>query len=278
MTAAKNTEPQSPLSPLERLQMAAIKRTFDDRNFGRAMQWLQEHVGQYWIQLATDRLHQMHHLERVPRFPREQSFILVCNHRSFFDLYVVISNLIREGYQQRIFFPVRSTFFYDHPLGFFVNGVMSFFAMYPPIFRDRKKASLNAASMEEAARLLRLGGHLLGFHPEGTRNRGNPYELLPIHAGIGRLVHSARVPVVPVFINGLRVEGLYEQIKGNFDGTGTPIHTVFGEPIDFGDLLEQPGNQSVFKQIANKVAAAIRQLGQEEKELRAAAGHPPFTG
>jgi hypothetical protein len=74
------------------------------------------------------------------------------------------------------------------------------------------------------------------------------------------------------------VEGLKEQIQGNFDGTGTPIHTVFGAPIDFGDLLEQPGNQSVFKQIANRVAGAIRGLGAEERILRAEAGHPPFEG
>jgi 1-acyl-sn-glycerol-3-phosphate acyltransferase len=272
------TRPEVTPDPLERLQMAAIRHTFDDPNFGRALQWLQAHVGRHWILLATSRLHEMHHLERLPRFAPNESFILACNHRSFFDLYVIIANLMAKGYGQRIFFPVRSTFFYDNPLGFFVNGVMSFFAMYPPIFRDRKKAALNAASMEEAARLLRNGGHLLGFHPEGTRNRGNPYELLPIHSGIGRLVHSARVPVVPVFTNGLRVEGLKEQIKGNFDGTGTPIHTVFGAPIDFGDLLEQPGNQSVFKQIANRVAGAIRGLGAEEQILRAKAGHPPFEG
>lgn len=266
------------LSRIERAQLALIKKTFDEPHMGKAMQWLQHHLGQHWILWSTDRLHHMHGLERVPRIPATESFIVVCNHRSFFDLYVIVSNLFREGFGQRIFFPVRSTFFYDNPLGLAVNGVMSFFAMYPPIFRDAKKAQLNATAMDEVVRLLRAGGHLLGYHPEGTRNKGDPYKLLPVRAGVGRIVHGARVPVVPVFTNGLRVDGLAKQVTSNFDGTGTPIHTVFGAPIDFGNLLDQPANQSTFKQIANRVAAAISELGQEEKRLRAEAGHAPCGG
>jgi 1-acyl-sn-glycerol-3-phosphate acyltransferase len=266
------------LSPLERAQLALIRQTFDARSVGRTIQWLQHHLGQHWILLSTDRLHRVHHINRVPPLSPDQSFIVVCNHRSFFDLYVVVSNLIRAGFHQRIFFPVRSTFFYDNPLGFVVNGVMSFFAMYPPIFRDRKKAVLNAAAMDEVVRLLRQGGTMLGYHPEGTRNKGDPYKLLPVRAGIGRLVHGARVPVVPVFTNGLRVDGLATQVKSNFDGTGIPIHTVFGAPIDFGTLLDQPANQSTFKQIANRIASTISELGQEEKQLRAEAGDPAVTG
>lgn len=266
------------LGVVERTQLSLIRKTFDDAFVGHTMQWLQRNLGQHWIQLATDRLHQLHHTERLPSTDEHQSFIVVCNHRSFFDLYVVIANLFRLGYRQRIFFPVRSTFFYDHPLGLLVNGAMSFFAMYPPIFRDRKKAALNAAAMDEVVRLLRNGGYLLGYHPEGTRNKGNPYELLPLRAGIGRLVHGARVPVVPVFTNGLRVEGLARQVVSNFDGTGTPIHTVFGSPIDFGELLDLPANQSTFKRIANVIHAALTALGQEEKRLRAEAGHAPVEG
>jgi 1-acyl-sn-glycerol-3-phosphate acyltransferase len=278
MNDDRKSAAEQALSITERLQMAAIKSTFDEPRLGQILQWLQEHLGRHWISLSTDRLHYVHHIDRVPPLGRDQSFIIACNHRSFFDLYVVVSNLIRNGYHQRIFFPVRSTFFYDTPLGFLVNGLMSFFAMYPPIFRDKKKASLNAYSMEEAARLLRTGGYMMGFHPEGTRNKGNPYDLLPIHSGIGRLVHSARVPVIPVFVNGLRVDGLARQITSNFDGTGTPIHTVFGAPLEVSDLLTQPANQSTAKQIANRVAAAITALAQEERQLRAAAGHPPFEG
>lgn len=269
------------LTRLERTQIRLVKRTFDSPALSRSVRWLQLNVGQRWIHLVTSRLHHIHGLERVPRYAAHESFIVASNHRSFFDLYVVVATLVREGYPQRIMFPVRSTFFYDHPLGLVVNGAMSFFAMYPPIFRDRKKATLNASSVEEVAKHLRGGGHLVGFHPEGTRNQGNPYQLLPMRTGIGRLVHLSQVPVVPVFTNGLRVDDLPAQIRGNFNGTGTPIHTVFGEPLTadgrLGTLLQQPGTQSTYKQIANLIGEAIAALGTEERELRAAAGHAPFA-
>ncbi len=58
---------------------------------------------------------------------------MVSNHRSFFDLYVVSSVIVKRGLEQRLMFPVRSQFFYDSPLGLAVNGAMSFFAMYPPV-------------------------------------------------------------------------------------------------------------------------------------------------
>jgi 1-acyl-sn-glycerol-3-phosphate acyltransferase len=175
--------------------------------------------------------------------------------------------------RQRIVFPVRANFFYDRPVGLFVNGVMSFFAMYPPMFRERSKTALNLMGLDELAWLLQAGGALVGFHPEGTRNKGDPYELLPARTGIGRLVHKARVMVVPVFTNGLLPDDLPRQIRSNFDGTGVHIHTVFGAPIDFGDLLDQPASQGTYKRIANVARDALMQLGQEEKQIRAGFGH-----
>ena len=104
--------------------------------------------------------------------------------------------------------PVRSNFFYDTPAGFVVNGVMSFFAMYPPLFRDKRRTALNALGLDELAGLLRSGETLVGIHPEGRRNPGtDPYQLLPAKSGVGRLIHAARgVAVVPVFTNGLLPE------------------------------------------------------------------------
>jgi 1-acyl-sn-glycerol-3-phosphate acyltransferase len=179
--------------------------------------------------------------------------------------------------RQRIVFPVRSTFFYDNPLGAFVNGSMSFFAMYPPVFRDAKKAQLNMLTLDELAWLLRQGGYFVGFHPEGTRNMGDPYSLLPARTGIGRLVHKSRARVIPVFINGLNSTDMWAQIRGNFDGSGTPVHTVFGSPIDFGSLLDEPANQTTFKRIANKTREAIMGLAHEERQIRFASDLPAHS-
>jgi 1-acyl-sn-glycerol-3-phosphate acyltransferase len=211
----------------------------------------------------------MHGLERLPPLELGQSYILVSNHRSFFDLYVIFGDLVRRGLKHRIVFPVRSTFFYDNPLGLFVNGVMSFFAMYPPLFRERKKLILNPTSLDELSWLLRQGRMFCGIHPEGTRKKDDdPYTFLPAQRGVGRIIQGARVPVIPVFINGL-INDLPRQVESNFDSTGQAILVVFGKPIDFGGLLDEPANAKTEQRIAYHVMQVIGELGQEEKRLRA---------
>jgi len=258
------------VSTIERTNLQLIQRTFSSQRAANSIKWLQKQIGTRWIDLATGNLRHTHHTERLPKLESTDSFILVSNHRSFFDLYVVTIELIAAGLNQRMVFPVRSRFFYDHPLGLAVNGAMSFFAMYPPMFRDRKRGHLNLLGLDELAWLLQQGGHFVGFHPEGTRNQGDPYQLLPARAGVGKLVHTAQVPVIPVFINGLLPDNLKQQVRSNFDGTGVPIHIVFGAPMELDDLLQEKASQSVYKRIANRVRSVIMDLGQEEKAIREA--------
>lgn len=256
------------LSSLEKAQIRFIRHTFESEPLDRAVRICQRFVGSRWITYCTDRLTQLHGVERVPRLRSEESVICVANHRSFFDLYIVTANLVRLGLQQRIIFPVRSEFFYDKPLGFVVNGAMSFFAMYPPIFRERSRAALNLASLDELAYRLTCGGTFVGIHPEGTRKKDDdPYTFLPAQSGVGRVIHKAGVPVLPVFINGL-INDIALQVKSNFDGTGAPIHIVFGEPLDVDDLLAKPGSPKTYKAIAERCLETIGQLGQEEKAIR----------
>ncbi len=260
------------VSRLEHLQMRAIRRTLEPGALDRSLRFLQRTVGVFWITQATNRLHRIHHLERLSPLLPDKSFILVANHRSFFDLYVLTAALLRSGMRQRIVFPVRSNFFYDTKTGFVVNGAMSFFAMYPPLFRDKRRAALNVLGLNELAHLLRSGPTLVGIHPEGRRNPGeDPYQLLPAQSGVGRLIHAAGgVPVVPVFTNGLRADNLPRQVISNFDGTGTPIHSVFGKPIDFGSQLAEPASPRLFSKLAEACLGAVRALGEEEKVLRLA--------
>ena len=257
------------LAPLERFQIAFIRRSYEPGLFDGTLRFCQRHIGATWIHHFTKHLRHVYGVERLPALATSQSYVLVSNHRSFFDLYVVTAELVRRGLHQRILFPVRASFFYDSALGFFVNGVMSFFAMYPPIFRDKKRATLNLISLSELVWLLRRGGALAGLHPEGTRKQDDdPYSFLPAQPGIGKVIYEARVPVIPVFINGL-INDLGRQVASNFDGTGKPIIVVFGKPVDFGDLLERRGSQKLYKAIAERTLEAIGELGAEERALRA---------
>lgn len=149
------TDGASRLSWLERAQIRFVRRTFDPGPVDRCVRACQRHIGSTWIHYCTRHLRSVHGLDRLPELRPEQSFVLVSNHRSFFDLYVVMGDLVRRGLPHRIVFPVRSKFFYTSPAGLFVNGVMSFFAMYPPIFRERRQAALNPKSLDELIWLLR---------------------------------------------------------------------------------------------------------------------------
>jgi 1-acyl-sn-glycerol-3-phosphate acyltransferase len=264
---------ESSLTRLERAQIRLVRASLRPGRLDHTIRRLQRTVGQWWIRAATAKLRHVHGLERLPRWEDTPSVVLVSNHRSFFDLYVTAAELVSRGLPHRILFPVRSTFFYDNPLGPFVNGVMSFFAMYPPIFRERKRAALNLASLDETALLLRRGGFFVGLHPEGTRKRDDdPYTFLPAQSGVGRIIHKARVPVVPVFVNGLGND-LAEQVRGGIVGDGTPIHMVFGAPVDFGALMDAPGSPKNYRLVAERCVAAIAELGQEERAHRAAYSH-----
>ncbi len=261
----------STLTPLERAQIRFIRASLRPGTLDRGIRALQGSVGQWWIRAATASLRHVHGLDRLPAWGAAgppSSAICVSNHRSFFDLYVTMAELVASGLPHRILFPVRSKFFYDHPLGPVVNGVMSFFAMYPPIFRDRKRAALNLASLDELAALLRRGGFFVGIHPEGTRNKGDdPYALLPAQSGVGRVIRKARVPVVPVFVNGL-VNDLVQQVMGGLTRRGAPIHIVFGAPIDFGSLLREAESPKTYKRIAARCVEVIAELGEEERAIR----------
>jgi 1-acyl-sn-glycerol-3-phosphate acyltransferase len=258
------------LSWLERFTIRFVRRTFEPGRIDRLVRFLQRAIGSTWIHHFTKHLRHVYGLERLPRLERSQSYILVSNHRSFFDLYVVTGHLVRLRMKHRLVFPVRADFFYTSLTGLFVNGVMSFFAMYPPVFRDRKKLSLNPASLGELAWLLRRGGYFCGLHPEGTRKKDDdPYTFLPAQRGVGRVIHEAKVPVIPVFINGLLPNDLARQVGSNFDGTGRKIVVVFGAPIDFSDLHAEPGTPNVHQAVADRTLEVIAELGAEERVRRA---------
>jgi 1-acyl-sn-glycerol-3-phosphate acyltransferase len=259
------------LTLLERAQIGFVRASLRPGRLDRAIRAMQGSVGQWWIRAVMSGLNRVYGLERLPGWEEAKSLVCVCNHRSFFDLYVTTAELVAHGLPHRILFPVRSNFFYDHPLGPLVNGVMSFFAMYPPIFRDRRRAALNLANLDELAALLQRGGFFVGMHPEGTRNRdGDPYTLLPPQAGVGRVIRKAGagVPVVPVFVNGLGND-FVRQVREGVTGTGQPVHVVFGAPIDFGGLRSAPESPRTYKHIAEACVEAIARLGDEERVLRA---------
>ncbi len=258
------------LTPVEKFQIGFIRKTFESQPVNRTIRTLQRVVGSTWVEYGVRNLRRVYGSERLPQLPTDASAIIVSNHRSFFDLYVITGYLMRySGLRQRIMFPVRSKFFYDSMTGFALNGLMSFFAMYPPVFRERSRASLNVATLDETARMLRFGGTMVGLHPEGQRNKSDdPYALLPAQRGVGRIIHDSRVPVIPAFINGLSND-FPKQVAGNFTKSGAPVIVVFGKPVDFGGMLDEASSPKLHARIAEQALGAVKTLGEEERAIRA---------
>jgi 1-acyl-sn-glycerol-3-phosphate acyltransferase len=175
-----------------------------------------------------------------------------------------------------MYFPVRSTFFYEGPAGVFVNAVMAAMSMYPPVMRDGPKRAFNQYGVDAIAEVLGERGTIVGFHPEGTRGKGDdPYKLLPANIGTGSIIHKARPIVLPIFTLGL-INNFPKQIKSNFDGTGEPITMVFGEPLDLERFYDMPARLRTYKSISDDVHAAIAALAEEERALRIERGLPPL--
>ena len=145
-------------------------------------------------------------LDRLESIPEDASILLVANHRTFFDLFVLGWILVRRWKGRwRTSFPVRANFFYENPLGLLICLLLSGGSMFPPFFRKPRSKAFNRYSLSLVQGKLRRTRNLVGFHPEGTRNKGDdPYQLLPAQPGAGEVALKSRpLVVVPAFVTGL---------------------------------------------------------------------------
>ena len=260
------------LSPFERLAFRLTRRM----NAGHWKEFwtlCQRHLGAGWIHLATYNLMRVYGIEHVEGASRERPLLLVANHRSFFDMYVVSAVLFRRTRAPvRLFFPVRGRFFYDSPAGLLVNLLMGWWSMFPPFFASAErpqveKRAFDKYSLRLLAALCREGpGHVVGFHPEGTRNKSDdPYSFLRAQPGVGKLIREANPQVVPVFIAGLG-NSLLRQVLGNWRG-GEPVRIHFGPPIDFSAFDARGESVRVYKETADYVLTKIAELGEQDRSM-----------
>ncbi len=228
--------------------------------------WCQKYIGSRWIQLATYKLLRVYGLEHVESISHDRPLLLVANHRSFFDMYAVSSVLFRRtSWPKTLYFPVRSRFFYESPLGMLVNMLMGWWSMYPPIFAENEKRVFDKYSVRRLAQLCREGrGHVVGFHPEGTRNRSSdPYSYLRAQPGVGKLIKDSAPQVIPVFIAGLGNQ-LARQVVSNWTG-GAQIRIRFGAPLELAAFLEKKDHVRTYKEISEFVMSKIAELGEEDR-------------
>lgn len=272
MTTSPTPPPNVPLSRFERTALALTSFTNERELPKRVTHWyLSRSVA--WIHLTVGRRLYTRGLEGFHEMAPDRGVLVVANHRSFFDMYMLMIAMFwrGRGWTERLFFPVRANFFYEQPIGVFLNYFVGGGSMFPPIFRDPSKAALNQVAVDTIARRLREPGTLVGMHPEGTRGKGpDPYELLPAQPGVGQMILAAKPIVVPLFINGISSDFIGE-VRQNYrpGARQKPITLVFGEPLDFSEYEGQKPRAALYKRVADRTRDALVKLGEEERALRA---------
>jgi 1-acyl-sn-glycerol-3-phosphate acyltransferase len=259
-------EELSSLSPLERFAFRFTHRM----NQGapkRFWNFMQRTLGAGWITISTYNIMRIYGFEHFERTAPDRPVLLVANHRSFFDMYAVSAMIYRLTKRDvKLFFPVRGRFFYDSILGMFVNFIMGWWSMYPPIFTTPEKRVFDKFALRRLTALCHEGaGHVIGFHPEGTRNRNpDPYSFLRPQPGVGKLIKDAQPQVIPVFIAGLD-NSLPRQVINNWIGR-RPIRIHFGPALDYSEHLTKRESVRTYKEIADFVMTKISELGEQDRK------------
>ncbi|HSE67268.1 MAG TPA: lysophospholipid acyltransferase family protein, partial [Gemmatimonadales bacterium] len=252
------------LTPFERTAFRLVRRMNQGR-WKRLWCWCDREIGARWIEAFVGSRLEIHGLERIARASRERPLLLAANHRSFFDMYVVMALLFRrtDGWRD-IYFPVRGRFFYQSPLGVLLNFLGAWWAMYPPFFHSAAKRRFDQYAFGLLTELCREGtGRLVGFHPEGTRNKSeDPYSFLPVQSGIGHLILEARPQLMPVFIAGLSNSLGHEMGRGRREGNRIRVH--FGEVVDYRAPTRLAQRVSA-RAVAEEVMQRIRALAEEDR-------------
>ena len=155
-------------------------------------------------------------LENIP----EGAVLFVSNHQSYFDIGVFL------GYIPK-------------PLGFVAKAELSkipvlkrWMEQFRCVFLDRSDIRKSAKAITEGIEILK-SGHSLVIFPEGTRSKSS--EMLDFKAGSFKLATKAKVPVVPVTIDG--TYKILEANNGRLRAADVAVYVH--EPIQTRDLTAE---------------------------------------
>jgi len=268
------SEGDVPLSRIERFALRFAELANEDAR-GK---WLQTRflrgVSYVWVRAGIAHRILVDGLDDLMALRPETGVMFVSNHRSFFDQYAMLLACYMGPvpWAKRLYFPVRSNFFYDQPLGIVVNAAVAGGAMYPPIYRQSERRALNDDALDRMVEIVRQRGNVLGMHPEGTRGKGpDPYTFLPAQPGVGKLALVAQPLVIPAFQLGLG-NNILDDIRANYTKAARrerAIVTVFGAPLDYADLCAEKPRPTLYKKCADRFMVEVKKLAERERALRA---------
>ncbi len=156
-------------------------------------------------------------VEGMENIPKEGACIVVANHTSFLDPFLICTIAPRI-----IHYITYAYFYYFWLFHWYCRRVHCI-----PIKKDGKDIS----ALKRALRLLK-NGELVGIFPEGVRSKTG--KLGKGEPGVALIALKANVPIIPVGI-----QGAYESFpKGSKFPKPRPITIIFGKPFMIGDYVD----------------------------------------
>ena len=178
----------------------------------------------------------------VEHVPRAGGVLLVSNHQSYLDPVLLGTRLPRS-----LSYMAKSELFQVNPV--FTWGIRSLGA-----FPVRQTGSAAGAIKESVERL--QSGHALNIFPEGSRTETG--EIGPIEKGVALVIRKAKVPVVPVAIDG----SFEAWEKGRKLFRSYPIRLMYGLPMDLADRKPD--------EIVSRIDRVLREMYDELRARRRA--------
>lgn len=170
--------------------------------------------------------------------PRKGSAVIVCNHLSLVDPFVV-----GFGANRMVNFMGKEELFRTPVLGFLIRKVGAF-----PVDRAKR----DPTSMRVALSVLK-GDELLGMFPEGTRSTTG--EMLELRAGAARLASRTRTPIIPAaVVNTDRALPPGKWIRP------ARIAVQFGKPFELIELYEKPKDEEAMTRALALIKEKIEEL------------------
>lgn len=162
------------------------------------------------------------HVNGEELIPKDERFLIVCNHRSFFDPAVMVAALDKHGI---IYISKPSNF------RIFVGGRLMHKSGCLALDRENNRQALGV--IKRAVEIIEQDVGSICIYPEGTRSRTD--ELNPFHAGSFKIAQKTGVPVVLAAVRntemvmrnaGRRTTEVDLDIIGVIDGEFAKTHTT----------------------------------------------------
>ncbi|MEE8576742.1 MAG: lysophospholipid acyltransferase family protein [candidate division Zixibacteria bacterium] len=168
--------------------------------------------------------------------PQDRSFILACNHISYFD-----PSLVGSWIKPEVIFFAKAELFKNPFMAKVMHQVNA---------RPVRRGTVDRRALKVVFEALDSGLVLVIF-PEGTRAREG--HLLKPKPGVGLMARKADCPILPVYIHGT------DQLK-NALLRRVQMSITYGEPITADWIQSLPDGKDTYQVIAERVMEEIAAL------------------